>query len=189
MLPIFHIGFTTPDKEREQLLDTSKLYYEHYQSRGDITPILEFVENQLSRAPKHTDSIHDLLVFLAEQMIVMNKAKQKEITDFLNWLENHIGAKISDLSNKAKIQLYHESNFDTLLSILRKNRRKLNIDPTAIAIQQQFQIKFDESIATLTPLKAKISATDDLINWIVYKLYGLTEEEIRIVEGEENEEL
>jgi hypothetical protein len=39
------------------------------------------------------------------------------------------------------------------------------------------------SIAKLSPLKAKIAATNRLINLIVYRLYGLTEEEIAIVEG------
>ena len=38
-------------------------------------------------------------------------------------------------------------------------------------------------MAKLTPLKAKIAATDRLIDLIVYRLYGLTEEEIAIVEG------
>lgn len=32
-------------------------------------------------------------------------------------------------------------------------------------------------------LKERLSKTDCLINQIVYKLYGLTEEEIKIVEG------
>jgi len=35
----------------------------------------------------------------------------------------------------------------------------------------------------LEPLKTRIKATDELIDEIVYKLYGLTEEEIRIVKG------
>jgi len=35
----------------------------------------------------------------------------------------------------------------------------------------------------LAPLKAKIKATDNLIDQIVYDLYGLTPEEIEIVEG------
>lgn len=38
-------------------------------------------------------------------------------------------------------------------------------------------------MSILTPLKARIKATDNLIDEIVYKLYGLTEEEIKIVEG------
>jgi len=35
----------------------------------------------------------------------------------------------------------------------------------------------------LTPLKVGIKAIDTLIDEIVYRLYGLTEEEIKIVEG------
>jgi len=35
----------------------------------------------------------------------------------------------------------------------------------------------------LEPLKEKIKNTDNLIDQIVYKLYGLTEEDIEIVEG------
>lgn len=33
----------------------------------------------------------------------------------------------------------------------------------------------------LEPLKARIKATDELIDEIVYRLYGLTEEDIKIV--------
>jgi hypothetical protein len=35
----------------------------------------------------------------------------------------------------------------------------------------------------LEPLEAKIANTDDLIDLIVYRLYGLTEKEIAIVIG------
>lgn len=35
----------------------------------------------------------------------------------------------------------------------------------------------------LAPLKARLKATDDLIDQVVYRLYGLTEKEIAIVEG------
>jgi len=33
------------------------------------------------------------------------------------------------------------------------------------------------------PLKARLAATDRLIDLIVYRLYGLTEEEVATVEG------
>jgi hypothetical protein len=36
---------------------------------------------------------------------------------------------------------------------------------------------------TLRPLLADIEATDRIIDRIVYQLYGLTEEEIAVVEG------
>jgi len=35
-------------------------------------------------------------------------------------------------------------------------------------------------------LSRQIAATDEAIDQLVYELYGLTEEEIRIVEGEES---
>jgi len=38
-------------------------------------------------------------------------------------------------------------------------------------------------MSILEPLKAIIFKTDELIDEIVYRLYGLTEEEIKIVEG------
>ena len=37
--------------------------------------------------------------------------------------------------------------------------------------------------AGLAEVRRKVQLTDDLIDQIVYKLYGLTEEEIAIVEG------
>jgi len=40
-----------------------------------------------------------------------------------------------------------------------------------------------DSCGKINPLLSKIEATDALIDQIVYKLYGLTLEEIAIVEG------
>ena len=37
---------------------------------------------------------------------------------------------------------------------------------------------------SITALNQRLAATDRLIDQVVYRLYGLTEEEIRIVEGE-----
>ena len=47
-----------------------------------------------------------------------------------------------------------------------------------------FEKQFDHSLSILEPLKARIKATDALIDEIVYRLYGLTEEEIEVVKGE-----
>ena len=49
--------------------------------------------------------------------------------------------------------------------------------------QKRSRLEFDSSLAKLQPLMERIAATDKLIEKIVYKLYGLTEEEIGIVEG------
>lgn len=41
----------------------------------------------------------------------------------------------------------------------------------------------EASMAVLRPLEAKLTQTDRLIDQIVYRLYGLTAEEVAIVEG------
>ena len=47
-----------------------------------------------------SDVVHDLLAFLAERMLEMNKQKQQEIKGFLGWLEGYMGAKVEDLTPK-----------------------------------------------------------------------------------------
>jgi hypothetical protein len=41
--------------------------------------------------------------------------------------------------------------------------------------------QFTKSMSILEPLKARIKATDELIDELVYRLYGLTEDEIKVV--------
>jgi hypothetical protein len=132
-------------------------------------------------AQEKSDVVHGLLAFLAEGMLEMNKQKQQEIKGFLGWLEREIGAKVEDLSPKTKVQEYYKLQFDELLAILKKNKRKLAIDPARREPQERLRLEFDDSLGKLQPMMERIAATDGLIDRIVFKLYGLTEEEIGIV--------
>lgn len=76
----------------------------------DSKEILQWVEKELSE--NRTDTIHDILAFLAEQMIEFNKTKNEEMKGFLKWLEREIGAEIDALTNKTAIKEYHEHNFE-----------------------------------------------------------------------------
>lgn len=90
------------------------------------------------------------------------------------------------MTNKTAVKEYHEHGFDNLLDILKKNKRKISIDPSTRDAQGRFEMEFTQSMSVLAPLKAKIETTDDLINEIVYRLYGLTKGETKIVKGEAN---
>ena len=57
--------------------------------------------------------VHDLLAFLAEKMLEMNKQKQQEIKGFLGWLESYLGAKVEDLTPKTKLQSYYEHDYES----------------------------------------------------------------------------
>ena len=97
---------------------------------------------------------------------------------------NEIGVEVESLSNKTAIKEYHEHNFNQLLEVLKKNRNKVSIDPSDRKTQELVENQFTKSMSILEPLKARIKATDELIDEIVYRLYGLTEDEIKIVKGE-----
>lgn len=68
--------------------------------------------------------------------------------------------------------------------VLKKNKNKISVDPSSRKTQELVEKHFSKSMLVLEPLKGKIKTTDELIDRIVYKLYGLTPEEMEIVEGE-----
>lgn len=143
--------------------------------------IISWVEKELSEGSN--DTVHDFLAFLAERMIEMNKARNEESKRFLKWLEREIGADIEDIANKTVVKEYHDHDFIGLLEVLKKNKSKLSIDLSSRKKQELLEEHFKESISKLSPLKARIKETDELIDEIVYRLYGLTEDEINIVKG------
>lgn len=182
-LPIRRINFATPEKERAQLMEEGKKLYERCLDKGDQACVLGFVEHALKQTPEQADVVHDLLAFLAEQMIEMSEARQAEVRGFLDWLEREVGANVDDLKNKTKLKDYHEGAFERLLEVLKENRRSFTIDPSRREFQGRLEKEHGNSLAKLGPLKARIEATDRLIDQIVYKLYGLTEEEIVLIES------
>ncbi len=150
--------------------------------RDDMTfqETLQWVEQELKHG--RTDTVHDFLAYLAEQMIEMNRAKNEEIKGFLKWFEREIGIEIDALTNKTALKEYHDNDFNSLLDVLKKNKNKTSVDPSNRKTQELLEKHFTKSMSVLEPLKKKIKATDSLIDQIVYKLYGLTDEEIEIVE-------
>ncbi|HHT9105950.1 MAG TPA: Eco57I restriction-modification methylase domain-containing protein [Candidatus Wujingus californicus] len=175
-LPIPCIDFITPIKTREGEVVRFK---SHYQA-SKYDDIIADVEACLS---EKSDVTHDLLAYLAEQMIEMSKKKNEEIKGFLKWLEREIGAEIDSLANKTAIKEYHETDFNQFLEVLKKNRNKVSIDPSDRKIQELLERHYTKSMSILKPLKTRIKATDELIDEIVYRLYGLTEKEIEVVKG------
>ena len=182
-LPIRCVNFTTPADERDRQLEKAQTLYQRCLDRGSTDCILGFVKHHLTADPERSDIVHDLLAFLAEQMVEMNKAKGEEIGGFLRWLEREIGVEVDALQNKTAIQGYFDLSFEELLEILRQNRRSIAPDPSDRNFQELLEREFTRSHETLDPLLSRIQQTDELIDQVVYQLYGLTDEEIAVVEG------
>jgi len=189
-IPIRRINFTTTKKERKQLLAKGKKLYQRYLASHDWGEVLAFVGECLPQKADGTpdteheksDVVHDLLAFLAEEMTRLNKEKQSKIKGFLTWLEKEIlKGSVEDQKNKTRIKDFHNGTFEDLLDVLKKN--KVVPDPCPSSIRDTIASEFSAAVNALTPLKTQIEATDSLIDRVVYRLYGLTEAEIAIVEG------
>ena len=98
------------------------------------------------------------------------------------------GCKVEDLTPKTKLQSYYEHDYDGFLVVLKKNKKKLAVDPARREPGETLRAEFEGSVGKLGPLRERILQTDELIDAVVYRLYGLTEEEIGIVEGEAHQD-
>ena len=147
-------------------------------ARQDGTPIRELRE----------DFVHDLLAELAQRMMDLNQTKHTEMDGFLTWLERHLGCPLDELSGKSLIRNYDDrekiADFDDLCRRLwsAANRRKIAADPRSRDFQEALQAEYEPSMERLDEVNEALARTDELIDSIVYALYGLSEEEIAIVE-------
>lgn len=181
-LPIRCINFTTPESERKKLVNNLTTQYKTAQSDQVLTQVEECLpknkDGNFIADQEKSDVIHDFLAFLAEQMIEMNKEKQIEIKNFFSWLKDVHGIDKDVLKPKTYLNKFYKLESGDLFKHLEKNKIKPN--PTDYS---RIKNAFEESVNKLRPLIQRMETTDCLIDQVVYKLYGLTEEEIKIVEG------
>ena len=151
-------------------------------------------------AEEKSDVVHDFLAHLAEQMIELNKQKQAEAKRFLDWLVKQLRiTSTSDgkegldaLTGKTRLRNYlgdyqkgeEHLPFDGLLEILQKNRSRIGTSLSDPAFLNRLRAEYESSLAKLLPIKECLAKTDWLIDQVVYRLYGLTAEDVRMVAGE-----
>ncbi|MCG7849708.1 MAG: hypothetical protein MIO93_11085, partial [ANME-2 cluster archaeon] len=157
--------------------EVKALYSEYLGAPDNMDRLLDFVGLRLAAEPEESDVVHDLLAHLAECMIDMNKEKNAEIKSFLGFLEGEIGAAVDDMTNKTAVREYYNHEFQKLVDILVKNKKKLRdgYDPKTPTNYRHLNEWYNDSVGKLQPLMGSIEATDKLIDQIVYRLYGLTE--------------
>ena len=99
---------------------------------------------------------------------------QAKRSRFLRRLSENIeGVKIT-----TALQTFDQLDFKAFVAELKKQKIKLSLTQ-----QDEWEDYFNQYAQACRDLSAKIAATDKEIDLRVYHLYGLTEEEIRIVEG------
>lgn len=190
-IPITKINFSSKEREWLSTPDNLTRLYDRLLTIGNVEDVFPIFEEHILQRYQESVVIHDLLAYLAEQMVGMNQKKQTEVKSFITWLENQTSATLDEMSGKSAIRNFLGDDqkgesylrMDELLAILAKNQRRLAVDPSERSFQQVLAKRYQQSLDVLLPIKERLAMTDRLIDQIVYKLYGLTDEEISMVEG------
>jgi type I restriction-modification system DNA methylase subunit/REP element-mobilizing transposase RayT len=123
--------------------------------------------------PEISEKKKQELQSITNQIIYKTSEKQKIQGQFLKLLEN----KFADLKINNKLQNWPVLEFRDFLKELQKAKIKLSLTEEA-----EWMNYFNEQKQKAQTLKAEIDKIDHEIDRMVYALYGLTEEEIKIVE-------
>jgi hypothetical protein len=175
--PIRLIEFTTPAKSRSSLIAKSKQLYQTGKSDGSADSVLAFVAEQLAAKPERKDVVHDLLAFLAEQMTALNREQRAAAKQFLTDLKDFHGIEAHTLKPKTKLDEFWKLEAAEVFAHFRANKLRLKESD-----EERIRARFQSARDKVLPLKASLAFTDSLIDQIVYRLYALTPEEIKIVE-------
>lgn len=193
-LPIPHIRWTTPTVELQRLSERGQQLASSWVAgaRADSSArtfkafvdceLGAWVAARLALKLGQGDVICHVLAHLAEQMTQMNKEKQAQAKTFLNWVIDYTDLPINEWHLKTYVKEYWVHGWDGLKRALRRNANRFGRDMESPKHQTRIKKGFEQSLSRLEPLLARIEATDRLIDLIIYRLYGLTEEEVAIVE-------
>ncbi|MCV6608620.1 MAG: N-6 DNA methylase [Campylobacterales bacterium] len=110
----------------------------------------------------------------ADLMLDLNKDLQKKKEKFLKRLTSNF--QLDKLSKK--LENFEDLDFQEFTKELKKKKISLTLKD-----QDDWEEYFNDYKKEITDLKIQINTTDKEIDKMVYKLYGLTDEEIEIVEG------
>lgn len=194
-LPLRQIESMTEEGLKQKLLGDTKDAYERAAGTGNVKVLLECVEEYLppgGRAQsdrERLDVVHDLLEDLAKELTDLIRRRHAEAKGFVHWLQGYVGVSLANLKNTTKIREYYRlaGGWPEFMSALEQNRaviqRAKRIDLTRREPGEVIRAEYETSMGRLRPLLQKIELTDRLIDQVVYRLYGLTKDEIAIVEG------
>lgn len=183
-IPIRCVNFSTSAKDRNAYSKEAERLYQRYLDTDNDASVLGFVTHHLSQDPESSDIVHDLLAYLAQEMVRLNKEKQALQNDFLSYLSKTLHtpekdgkAGLGTLNGRSRLFNYpgeyqQEELFlslDELWDIIGTN--------LSTTLKNSIQAQYDPNRAKIEPLKKQLKQIDTLIDQIVYRLYGLTEEE------------
>jgi hypothetical protein len=159
------------------LLNSNLLFWIFKQTSPQIEGNrLRFKKQYIENLPIYPAILEEQNLFVEKgnEMLIHTKAFQNEVATFNDWLmHTFIIEKLSQ-----KLEKYYELSFENFLIELQKKK----VDVKSRDNYQILKEEFEKSIKIINPLISQINETDKTINQMVYGLYGLSADEIKIIE-------
>ena len=155
----------------------SKVLDFRYKSIGKQTGsgVYEYFENQISKLPipNATPELQQSLASKAEQMMELNKQLHESIDSALELIQTEYQPK----KISQNLEKFYTLGIHPFIEELEKQKVKLSLTQ-----KEELIIWYKEKSDKLNKIKQQIDALDNEIDKEVYKLYNLTDEEIKIIE-------
>ena len=136
----------------------------------------EYFNEPLAKIPlKCADNIKQIaFIGKADLMLALIKSQQDTIEKFQRTIQRKFN--LEDLPGK--LQNWYLLTYKEFIAELTKKKVKLSLKEEA-----EWEAYFLEEAKQALEIKSEISKTDKIIDQMVYELYGLSEDEIKIVES------
>ncbi len=138
-------------------------------------------QNKMKNVPIPTISDERKLQFekLVDIITEFSGNHYQLVSSFLKYIKSkHTTPKFTK-----KLKNWHELEFAEFIKELNKAIKKTNGEKLTKKDEMEWMELFEEKKAEVQTIKAEIDKTDKEIDQMVYELYGLSEEEIEVVEG------
>jgi len=134
-----------------------------------------YSSNVLNKIPIKKIHIKDQKTFidLSSKISKLSSELNSKKTKFTNRLKSIF----ENLNISSKLEQFYKLEFKDFIKELSKQKIKLSLSK-----QDEWEEYFNSYKTEINKLQSDIDKTDKEINQMVYELYGLTEEEIKIVE-------
>ncbi|UBZ08783.1 N-6 DNA methylase [Salegentibacter mishustinae] len=150
----------------------------------------KIILNDLRKFPFKEVSLEEQKPFIQLADTILNS--NNEFLNSLKKFQNYLLSQFSVKKLSKKLENWHTLNFGEFIKELNKvihkenrERRKIEQDELPILTKKdefEWMELFEENKKKAVELQEQINSTDKEIDQMVYELYGLTEEEIAIVE-------
>ncbi len=162
-------------------------YFRKSSDRQDLI-FPEIKIHELSSLPIKIPLVLTPFNSVANNMLLFNKQLQEKKNKFLNRLKDnlattattreHVPLENVPIKISKKLETFYNYDFKTFITELKKQKVTLSLTR-----QDEWEEYFTAYKNDINQLQDEINTTDKEIDRMVYELYGLSEEEIEIVEG------